>query len=188
MPRDRYRGGGEEFSVNKDAFCLKNERVKAVGFKVFYKYATHDYFKHVYDQVLEDKTIKIIHLTRRSYLDLYLSLFKARESGHWSYSGKPLKGEVPESIPVDHFLKEKKKYNQSIDEFESAFTKHEVLRLDYEDLVANPKETLDKAQQFLGVPKREMYSVLRKQTSGEARAMVANLNEIMRADNELTRD
>ena len=146
--------------------------IKAVGLKIFYE---NPIYAESFEAVMEDQEVKIIFLTRRSALAQFVSLKLAEATKEWVNTST-----------------EKKQINLNIEEYkqfelQERTIRKEILRrlagsnfLDvyYEDLVTNPSQELGRIQTFLGVRKRKLLSLLRKQGDDDFSKQIANWNEI----------
>jgi LPS sulfotransferase NodH len=72
-------------TIWNNLFSKKPKRVKYVGCKLFY-YHPFDDDKQVWDFIDQDKSIVIIHLTRKQYLEAYVSQKIGEKTKQWSES------------------------------------------------------------------------------------------------------
>ncbi|MDH5475290.1 MAG: sulfotransferase [Cyclobacteriaceae bacterium] len=154
-------------------FSPHQKQVKAVGLKLFYHYLNENNYRQSFQEIVNDTSIKIIHLTRKKTLEQYLSLIKAQESKKWSQSQSSTKFASIHINPNEFY---EYKHNQSINEQAvlKVFEKHKIFTLTYEDLYSKPEGLLEELQLFLKVKPTKLFSLLTKQATGNFKDSILN--------------
>ena len=172
--------------VNKTGFTLNNEVFKdhpksimAVGLKIFYHYFEDNNFNQFFDEVRRNQHIKIIHLLRNNDLDTFISLKNAEKTNQWSIEKDLPYSQIRSLNPDINEFKEYLKYSNNLQQsITQAFEKHQTLDISYEMLVKNQKICLNEIQDFLGVPQKKLFTLLKKQ-SPEDYNYVSNYAELL---------
>jgi len=124
-------------------------------------------FKIIYDQIANTnvvwsylqqyKNLKVIHLIRRNYLEILISLHLSRQTNIWntakmhSFSFPPRKLTVncqKLSMFFEHL-------EQQTEYFDKMFNNHDILHINYQSIF-QWQETMNRIQQFLEIPVREL--------------------------------
>ncbi|MTI22357.1 hypothetical protein E1176_15095 [Fulvivirga sp. RKSG066] len=161
--RRKVEAEEELLSIDEFAFSPQSKKIKAVGLKLFYEYMYKDKFKVAFDEVVEDKTIKIIHLTRDDKKKQLTSLRRAEKSGAWSSVLKSTEEPIKIILSEEDLSSYEKEQKEMIDIIHEKFKEHTVLQMTYENLVSDPKAELDKIQQFINVEPQQLFTLLQKQ-------------------------
>lgn len=152
--------------------------IRGVGLKIFYSFFQHPSFQEAFQEVLERKDIKIIHLIREDVLQQYVSLLMARRTRQWSAarSGSDKRDNKLyidcndlRNFVVDHYQKQHL--------FNRLFQQHKVLTITYEQLKEEAVGVLSEVQKFLGVKPRKLLSLLQKQNKSSLDSFVENYAE-----------
>lgn len=155
--------------------------VKAVGCKIFYNHLTEEEWLKF--QFLPD--FKIIHLTRRNQVKLFLSLQIAQKTNQWVENKPGIKPpleqrqicidqrQLIEFIRLSHLQREQARQR---------FKDRAVLEIYYEDLVADFDRVVTEAITFIGAKEWDRAKVnLRKQNPEPMRDLILNYDELKRA-------
>jgi LPS sulfotransferase NodH len=151
-----------------------------VGFKVTVSQLLND-APGLLDWFERQAPLDLILLDRRSALRRFVSYQLARKRGRW-HSTRELDAPPP---PVRvrprafrTFLERKKEQDEALRElFERRG--HRVLELDYETLVAERNQTVDRTVRFLGLQPVERYEAATvKLTQGRLEDLISNFDEI----------
>ena len=158
--------------------------VKAVGFKIFYEQARENLnVKKAWEYLLENKHIKVIHLTRSNLLETYLSLRIASLTNVWArakgepeskFSGvQPLRFEAEQcALYFDEIVA----YRQWV---KSRWQDHPMLELNYEDdLLTNYASAFYKVEDFSQVDHLPVEKKLEKQARCHPRERISNYDEL----------
>jgi LPS sulfotransferase NodH len=151
------------------------------GFKGKYEELLLPQYRPVLDAIVNDTSVKVIHLTRDDLLARYLSQYIA-VTVHGFFQlldeqDRPKETTVrlsPEKAEEDFRRTEGRQRA-----FADRFSGHEVLDVTYEQLVRAPDETLGAIQQFLGVSEqRDLRSPSKKVSMRSPRETIANYEEL----------
>jgi len=170
--RALYEPGRDGATFLDEQVFLPTRRggIRATGVKLFYHHARFDAcVRSVWDYILEDRDIRIIHLIRRNVLDCWISHEVALRTGEWFHragSRTPPRRTEPFSLDPQ----ECHAYFDRIVTWQwwadSAFAGHPVLKIEYErDVCDRFQPTMARVFQFLGLaPKRAAITLVRQQT------------------------
>ena len=169
--------------LEREAFSAYPPKIEAVGFKLFY---THGRQKNaegvsIWDHLLADRRIKIIHLVRQNILRSHLSEAIAFRTSKWTQSGQinAVKTEDKrETLDFDKCrddFERTERWQQNANRF---FSGHDMLDVSYEDLSADPAPVLSRIQSFLGVQPRNLSSFHSKQNPEQLSELIANYAEL----------
>lgn len=153
------------------------DSVRVIGFKLLYGQDcdVRGMKGEVWKFLRDNKDIKIIHLKRKNLLKREISFAHAMRSGRWSVKVK--KGFFPwiayrlssikkiKSLSFDPKKCEELFLNaeKSMAEYENYFFGHQILSLDYEELLNSHNESLDRVIQFLKLESFPLQSRFCKQ-------------------------
>ena len=122
-----------------------------IGLKLLYTHGLGQ--PAVLEALAADKTVKVIHVTRRNLLRRLVSERQARALGMWSVGRGAGAIEMPKvAIDLAEVAKSLALTQQRQAAFEQTFAGHQVLRIVYEDLAARPAHVAARAAEFLGLP------------------------------------
>jgi len=164
-----------------DLFYKKPSLIKMVGCKIFYYHPFHTKDRSVWDYVLNDKTIKIIHLVRENKLRSYLSREIASKTDSWSKkkSTNVSLSDKQVDINFDEFLERLNEIEQYEKEARSKFKNHSFLEISYEQLVNDKEGTMQRVFDLLDLEVRELKSNFKKQNKEKVSDLILNYDEFM---------
>lgn len=171
-----------EESLNTRIYCNHPSNLKAVGFKLFY--GDHQYTNRntLFQQIIDDKNIRIIHLKRKNSMKMFVSLKLAERSGEWTKgSARSNSHQELLEIEIEELNQFIESYEQNKELFNQMFTQHSVLEVNYEELVDKPKGCLGEIQKFLQVPEINLISALQKQNDKPLDQLISNYDTIKKA-------
>lgn len=133
----------------------------------------YEQFKKTWEYMIGETGIKIIHLKRKNKLRSLLSLKTAYQNNEWmNYTGKP-----GEKVLIEVTYEECCRYFSRLEEYENTysglFAAHETLELSYEELVDGKERSLDRAIDFLQLPRAALFTRLHKQNGYEPEEVIA---------------
>lgn len=116
------------------------------GRKVYWN-ARSDPWEYIYD----NEETKVIHLTRRNYLDRVLSIVRAKKTGEWEAK----KGKTSEYAKVyidpKYCEYEFEVYKRKIKEEEKRLEEREKINIEYENLKEKKEHEVRRVQNFLDI-------------------------------------
>lgn len=123
---------------------------RAVGFKLMYSHALSQ--ESLLDRLSADRTIRIVHLTRRNLLRRLVSERQAYATNQWGVGrGTELEPRPQIEIAMDDIVNSIQTVERHQIMFNSIFRFHPMLRLVYEDLAEHPLRVAARTAEFLGV-------------------------------------
>jgi LPS sulfotransferase NodH len=182
-----YREGedGGRFVHEKVFYKRYSEEVtKSVGFKIFYEQARENSeAKKVWEYLLANRDVRVIHLRRRNLLETYLSLRVASLTNEWTQPKGREPAARPELFPSGLEPEACASYFDRIAAYrlwvERCWKERALLTLDYEtDLCSNYDETLRRIEDFLEVDHQPAEQKLEKQARCHPRERIGNYDEL----------
>lgn len=163
--RIKLEQGEEHVSIDEFVYMPMSKTIKAVGLKLFYEYQHKKGYDQVFEEVLSDNNINIIHLKRKDLRKQYSSLKKAEKTGIWSSTLRQNKEDERMDIPDNEYKEYEDRQKEMIQSIQNRLQNHRVMEVYYEDLVDDPKHVLDQIQDFIKVRKKPLFTLLQKQGS-----------------------
>jgi LPS sulfotransferase NodH len=168
--------------VWESIFGYKSRSTKLVGFKIFYYHPADSDDTWVWDRVINDKNIPIIHLKRDNVLRTYLSRQIAAKTKVWhDKSGKSAVDLTDKRVTLSpsDCIEEFKKTEDWVSTTAKKLEGHKTLNITYSDLTGdNQKQTLNSIQSFLGVKPISLSSGMKKQNTERLQDLIKNYKEI----------
>jgi hypothetical protein len=172
----------KEVALDASKSTVRERNSRLIDF-VFSKYSSEQ-LEHQFDKLWsfykEDKELKVIHLTRRNLLKTFVSLKRAFITDEWI----SIKDSKKENFKIRIEKAELESYFYRMTGFKSYyndfFSEHQVLNLEYEDLVSNKEETIANVLDFLGLEPVKLTSILKKQNNSSLQDNVENYEELKR--------
>ncbi len=155
------------------------EAIQAVGFKIFYSHAPRDtaWGRAVWDYLVGQPALRVIHLRRRNLLAAHVSRKKAAAADEWiKYSGASQGG----GVTLD-YEETRARFEQAQAwerEYDALFAGHPLLDLVYEDVAADYAAEMRRVQDFLGLPARDVPPATKKRPPQPLSEQIANYDEL----------
>tara|TARA_B110000238_G_scaffold201159_1_gene255376 strand:+ start:13144 stop:13908 length:765 start_codon:yes stop_codon:yes gene_type:complete len=178
---------GEIFHTIGNASYLKKlswffktmpDKFKASGFKIFYYHPLDKDVPGLWDKLVSDKNIKIIHLYRENLIKTVISRQIALKTNVWSSEKSSNKSSKKFEINPKVIEKEIHDTLFMKDKFNKVFSEHQKLEISYEDFIKLTTESLIKIQLFLDVPEKILKTHLKKQQTKSFNDIINNYDEI----------
>jgi LPS sulfotransferase NodH len=125
--------------------------VQAVGFKIFYYHAQTDNWKPVWTYLIENETIKVIHIKRKNILKTHLSRKLAALTDTWVDTSGSKDSIRQVSLDYEECLQDFVRTREWEETHDQTFAKHPLVQVCYEDLARDYGSELNRIQEFLGV-------------------------------------
>lgn len=154
------------------------------GFKFFYEHRQYPAAERLWQQLAEDPTIRVVHLTRGNLLDMFLSLVYARRTDVWvapRQDGGEDAGNDNEDVTLDALDCQEffDGYARDREHARRDFVEHPFLEVTYEELSNNPHEVVNSVRRFVGVPELQDYTPpLSKQAKRAAADKITNFRQL----------
>jgi hypothetical protein len=164
-------------------FVLYSGTFSAVGFKILYGTLWASDWKSILDEVLADKGIKIIHLTRKNRLRRFLSAYTvANVTGVTLALSEDERPEVAKiSISVDECIADMRRVIVEELQIRNEFSGHKVFEITYEEVINPADSKLIELQQFLGVEPEPLTTPTVKLLSDNLQNVIENYVELYEA-------
>lgn len=162
-------------------FNKKSRKIKAVGFKLFY-YHPFDEDKSVWDLILNDEQINIIHLTRENLLRAYASQRIGEKTKQWTENiNRPHNIDVSvKHIELD--FKECLETFETISSYEEKtrqfFNNKKIMEVTYEDLSTDYMLVIEKILKKINLPIEKLTTVMKKQNPEPLNRLILNYEEL----------
>jgi hypothetical protein len=165
------------------ARLLAPHGARAVGFKLKFDELVRPQWRGVRALVEADAGLRIVFLHRRDLLRRYLShQVVLQQTGVTNVpAGEAVPEVAPFAVDVEDCLRDIAETRRRAREFEAAFATHPSLRLDYEDLAADPQGQCDRVFGFLGLPPAPVRVATEKIVRASPEALVRNHAELRAA-------
>lgn len=152
--------------------------VQAAGFKIFYHHCNWWPAESVWDFLLENEDVHVIHLKRKNLLRAHLSLMKAMKTRQWvRRDGEDYK-DISIELDPDACERSFKEAVERQDHYDELFAGHKMLQVSYEDLAADHDGQMDRVWKFLELSHIESEPHLKKQSSLTLRESIENYDEL----------
>jgi LPS sulfotransferase NodH len=164
-----------------DAFTKATQEIEAVGFKIFYYHPIGENGTEIWDYLVSDKEIHVIHLLRRNTLRTVVSHKVAQETREWRHN----------TDRSDRLVKKKSVYFEPEELIRNAmltklreeqgrklFEQHPMLEVLYEDLVGHLGPTYTSITEFLGLMRWSPSTDTVKQNPEPLDQLLENYDEI----------
>ncbi|MDK2771861.1 MAG: sulfotransferase [Flavobacterium sp.] len=177
---------GEVFSLLQNKSCKEvyneifpEKSSKTTGFKIFYYHPQDSEDKSIWDYLISDKNIKIIHLRRENFLRVHLSKLIADKTDVWVSTSNENKIEDKKVlVDVNLFLKDVEKTNLFIEKTRNQFKDHQYIEITYEELVKDNQKILSNILSFLNLSDCKLNSPLKKQNNEKLEEIILNYDEV----------
>ena len=191
-------------AANPDAFLRERvftdpaTPVRATGFKFHYDHFWG--FPGLVDVLKDDKDLSVVHLRRRNVLRMVISARIAEETGVYFQSAGTrtgLQAKIARALrrmwprprlPQDKVTINPEEVRHAVLEsdltaqhWEGIFVDHDIPKLNFEDLVPDPKREFDRIQSFLGVAPAELEVKTARQNPEPLAELIANYDELRTA-------
>lgn len=156
--------------------------IEAVGFKIFYHHAPRgtQWGSAVWEYLLGDPTLKILHLKRHNLLKTFLSKQTASRSGEYI---KYTNGQErpPVHLDPDEMLAFFEKMRAGEAQYDDLLRGHPLIEVRYEDMTRNYAAEMQRIQEFLGVTTENIEQGTTKRPSRPLSSQIANYAELKEA-------
>jgi len=161
-------------------FAMQPLHLCAKGFKIFYYHPLDADGSALWDALVRDNDVRVIHLTRQNVLRTLLSRRIAEISDSWTGTQYDRASGSDKRVHLDP--NELEEGFRQTAEWErkaaSQFRGHPVLQVTYEQLVRFPHETNIELQDFLGASRHEAQTKLNQQNPESLRELVSNYDAL----------
>jgi hypothetical protein len=135
-------------------------------------------FQAVWDDLIADRSLAVIHLRRHNLLDSLVSLKTAFLTRQWWALKEGSASTVQVQLNPDECRSYFEKLDAFADRIDAAFRDHQRLDLSYEELAQNRDQTLQRVFQFLNVPYQPVLTRMKKQRIVPVSESVVNYRQL----------
>jgi len=136
---------------------------RAVGFKIFYYHAQNDQYKPVWDYLINDNKIRVVHIKRRNMLKTHLSLKLAFLSDKWANVRGENISYPPIPLDYEECLNDFIQTREWEIKYDNLFNEHATYNIYYEDLSKDYINEMKQIQSFLEVEIENVQPETKKQ-------------------------
>lgn len=173
-------GQATSVELEEDYFgpLADNENIRKINKWLIDNNLSKHAFEHLWQQINNDKEIRIIHLVRKNKLHAYVSLQLAIREENWInkkyYSIKD--GLIINKNDLESWFKKGEEFYQFYKDF---FKHHNLLEIHYDDLSQNYSQTLKRVFLFLRLHSKGWYTpAITKQNTYKISEIIQNFKEI----------
>lgn len=166
-----------ENRIDTDYFKPYPNLIQAVGFKVFYQFSEQAPYHTLYQKLIEDEGLQVIHLFRENTLEQYISEQLAWQKRTWT--------KKKEITDLDKLTLDLAAFEAYVDQHKAQQTRclkdfedHSRMSITYESLTQDPENVLKEVQSFLGVRHRKLFTVLEKQSDYSLSDLLSNADAV----------
>ncbi|NEO54924.1 MAG: sulfotransferase [Okeania sp. SIO3B5] len=155
------------------------DNCKAIGLKLKYRQLQEE-FKDVFQAILDDKEIRIIHLTRRNLLKRYISnrLAASGKTSTVIFNSEKSQLQPKVTVDVDKCIEDILSVQQTEAQFRKEFKQHKIFEVAYEELVMSNSKILAKLMNFLEVDFINLQPVTEKVNSDSLEDIIENYDVV----------
>ena len=156
------------------------QRIKAIGFKIFYPHPIDDNTGIVWEKLKEINDLHIIHLKRRNLLKTLASIKIAHKTKVFRQIRDidiPLSRKQIE-FTSEELVTELERLKNWEDTFAEVFRLHKMIEIYYEDLVEDPKTEFLNILNFLDLKPALIHISIKKQNPEPLSELITNYNEL----------
>lgn len=182
---DPSTGSAMEFLENW-VWCQINNSYPAVGFKVFGDYLKHPSTEGLFVKLKENiQDIRVIHIKRLNYLDVYVSKMIASKTGVWlkRCDLKSADQSKEQDVRITINPTDAEKFFLSMIEVDDFFSRHfcgeKYLPIYYEQISDSLQNEANRIFDFLGVEARSVTAQLKKQIKKPKQEIIENFDELL---------
>lgn len=159
-------------------FMGQPQQIDAVGFKIFYYHARSSAWQPVWGYLVGRHDLHVIHVKRANILRTHLSRKRAILTRNWvDMEGRP-SAAPPLTLDYEECLHDFEQTRRWEQEHDALFANHPLLEVIYEDLAANPPQTMNRVQTFLGLPNLALAPKTHRQSREYLTDAIANYVEL----------
>lgn len=159
-------------------YCYRKypKNIMAVGFKIFYYHPVRNEPRTIWENLKEEKDLKILHIKRNNILRTHLSWAIAGKTDKWTLTGR---NHIPEKLKTielsfDDCLRFFEKTRAWESEFDEFFKDHQILQVSFENLNIHTQDELEKVQQFFNLPLFKLHTALKRQNPEPLKNLISN--------------
>jgi len=136
--------------------------------------------ENVWKLLKDDRELKVIHLKRRNKLETYISLKRVIVSNQWKNIKGQYRQKKDKTINISYeecytFFQKMKNWEEEFDDF---FSNHDIIEVNYEELVDEIEDIMNKIYTFLNVQFELTSSKYHKQSKTQISTILKNYQEL----------
>lgn len=164
--------------LKQEIFRKVPAQIKAVGFKIFYYHAQTPQWKPVWEYLLGQPSIRVLHIKRQNILQTHLSKARAEQSGEWANITGKTQQRPPLQLEYAALLEDFEKTRQMEADYDALFAGHPKIDVLYEDLSRDYEAAFQTVRAFLDLPDCPAAPQTYKQTKEPLSVAIANYREL----------
>ena len=164
--------------LRSQVFRKQPAGICAVGFKIFYYHAQDERWRAVWEYLIQDEAIHVVHIKRNNVLRTHLSRKLAMETDRWvNVTGEDQRFR-PVALDFEECLADFTQTQSWHDAYDKLFDDHPVCHVEYESLAADIGGEMARVQQFLGVERLEVAPETHRQITKPLSESISNYVEL----------
>ncbi|HEX7034356.1 MAG TPA: Stf0 family sulfotransferase [Pseudomonadales bacterium] len=175
----RLKGGSHEEILRTK--LIPRRRTRAIGFKLFYYHPMDHGREEVWESLVSDPALRIIHLKRRNVLRTCVSRAIAEKQDVWKERTTEVKATAREKavhLSYDELVEAFQKTREWEEHTDRLFSGHPRLEVVYEQMAQTPVPTFSRVAAFLGVQDHTPSTDLVKQNPEPLSQLILNYEEL----------
>ena len=166
-----------------NTFVNMPKQIKYFGFKIFYYHPLDSNDKEIWDYIKEDKSIRLIHLTRDNMLKTVVSREIADRTNTWTNKwGKNIQlSDKQVEIDIDYCLNEFEITKESENSTKNEYNREFFIELTYEDLIKDNQKMMNEVFNFLELKETKVKSGYKKQNKEKLEELIVNYKDLYEA-------
>jgi LPS sulfotransferase NodH len=175
----RRLNGRSYHKMINNIFSSKPQKIKAVGFKMFYDHPYDEPNSDLWNYLANLTDIRILHLKRRNFLKTFVSRKIAGITNEWfAKQNKSIKGNIALTIDPEELYNSYNKYRNLERQRIILFENHKIMEIVYEEMTMDINDHFCKITKFLEIPFIQPKTDLVKQNTKKLREIIQNYNEL----------
>jgi len=166
--------------LNTYGYPKHSKKIQFADFKLFYSHFKTEKTNIIWDYLIENKDIKIIHIKRKNSLRNFVSLKIAAKTNEWrSFTEKSNIENKQITLTKEECLQEFELQEKILSEIDNSFKNHKIIEIYYTDLINDKEGTMNGIFEFLDTHKiRIEDTVLKKQNPESLDELVTNFQDL----------
>jgi LPS sulfotransferase NodH len=154
------------------------QAIHSVGFKLFYYHAHSEQWQPVWDYLVGQPTLKVIHIKRANMLKTHLSRKKAILTDRWVNTAGTSDPHMSVTLDYEECLADFMQTSAWEQEYAKLFANHAVLDICYEELARDFQVEMKRVQDFLEVKPQVLLPETHRQSDYPLPASIDNYYEL----------
>ncbi len=138
-------------------------------------------FEAAWNYLRNDTGLKVIHLRRKNKLETLVSLKTAFLTDEWMHVHNKQRPKTVLQLNFEECFQYFNKLEAYESDYSARFTEHDALEVVYEDLVEKTNEEMSRIFDFLGLPRQQVRTILKKQIVASLPEVIGNYADLKKS-------